>query len=360
MGALKINRLKSSISGAILGGKGQILLLLILLSSVITARFVWFSPGGIPLDRVGYTVETSGDQGAVLFSKKGGEQQLILEGENLHWKSGGKNELIAGQVVNLHFHQGRIWVMTRSVIYEVNMQTGTGSKLLSVDDLDDKGMSFKNSRLVGVEQDGRLYLIEGEILKVINGKGLIEGPYLFDGRRTPKLVEPDWRTGVVFMQGNSWILYINLSPQEPVRLDYQLGELQEVLLSPTGSHVVYALQQGQRTEVWYSRANGTNPQLLYHKDKIYSNLQAMWSPDSSLVVLTVLGYETDASYDDNFISSTLLFQPGQQGTVALSRSFGPEVKALIPTAWDSDAFIIWFYWMHEEQIMPVSYSLFRR
>ena len=352
-------RVKKIIVGALLGGKGQVLLLLFLLSALIAGRFIWFQPHGIPLNQLGYAVETSGDYGAVLFSRNGNEQQLILNGDDLLWRGGETTEQIAQHVVNLHSSQDRVWVKTRTEITEVDMLTGTAVKLLSVEDSSDSGLSFEDARLVGVE-DEQFYLVNGDLLQVMDWDGRFKEPYYFDGRRSPTGVEPNWRQGVLFFQSNTWTLYLDFSPEKPVRLDHRRGELQEVILSPDGSSVVYALQRDQSTEIWYSRINGSDAKNLYVKDKIFSSFKAVWSPDSSLLVMTVLGYEKDAGYDDNFISATLLHQPGRQGTMALSKSYGPEVRALTPTAWDLDEYNIWFYWLHQEQISPVSYSLYRK
>lgn len=348
-----MNRFFKKIIGALLSSKGQIWLLFLLLALSLTVRFAWLAPKGITLDRLGFAAETSQEQGIVVYSRKGGNQLLLLNRGNLFWQDGEDTACIAEDVLNLYYNQGRIWVRTSSEIAEVNLPRGTADLQIGGEGL----KTVAGARLVGVLED-RFFLDSGESVLAVNEHGLVEGPYYLEGKRRQRLIEPDWRSGVAFIQGNAWIVARNFRLGEPVPVEQ--GELMDVLLSPDAREVVYAVQKGPETEIWYAQVNGTGAELLYRREKHFSSLEALWSPDLQLVAITVLGYQEDAGFDDEFISSTFLYQPGRRGIAVLAKSQGGEVRALVPTTWDRDGEMIWFYWLHEEETVPVFYRLFRQ
>jgi len=345
--------------GAVLSGNGQILLLILLLAGGLAVRYTWFSSESIPLDRLGFMSETSQEKGAVVFSRTARNQLLVLEKGQLYWTDGVITINIVENVVNLHSHQGRFWAKTNTEIGEINILNGSWNQLVTVDRLGEKGIAFAQARLIGVQGD-RFYLSNDDGVRVIEERGIVGGPYHFEGRRNFMLVEPSWFHGVLFVQNNSWTMYINFQPRKPVQLGHNQGDLLEALLSPDVANVMYAVQKGPITEIWFARANGSGAELLYQNEMNFSSLKAIWSPDSTMVVVNVLGYEIDAGLDDRFHSTTFLYQPGNLGTAVLSTSQGSEVRALFPTTWDSTAQMIWFYWLHEEEPVPVTYNLFRQ
>lgn len=343
----------------LLGRKSQTWLFLGLLIAGGVARFTLFAGDKITLDRVGFVAHTSQEQGQVVYSCTACDLLLLVTQGNLHWKSGEESFIIAENVVNLYSGQESLLVKTRAAIGEVRPDTGDYEELVRTESIDYPGFLFSEARLVGVSGQ-RFYLSYQDLVLGVETDGVVEGPYSFDGRRNPKLVESDWRSGAAFVRDNSWTVYVNFRQDETAHIEQNLGVLQDVIMSAAASEVIYALQAGTESQVLHAKVDGSEAEIIYREEIKFSSLEAVWSPDSRLVAVSILGYQEDAGYDDTFICTTFLYQPGRSGTAVLSRNLGPEVRALVPTAWDSQKPLLWFYWLHQETPAPVYYSFFNQ
>lgn len=342
---------------SILGRRGQIWLLFLLLAVAAAIRFTYFASPEFSLDRLAFVAETAEHRGRVVHSGSSGDHLLLLEQGNLIWLQEDELRIVTSDVVNLYANQGRLWVKTRDSIAKVETDSGTGIELLKIDYMEVKGIPFADARLIGI-RDKRYYLSYGSSVIGIEENGIVEGPYHIEGRRQPLLVETDWGTGAAFIQGNSWVVMYNFMPAKTVSISEHKGVLLDIRMSPDASEVMYALQQGNVCQVWWSGADGTGAELIYQGDFIFSSLEAIWSSEG-MIVLTVLGYEVCPELEFLYFSSTHLFKRGWRDTAVLSKTQGTDVRALIPTAWDSRASKIWFYWLHEEEPRPVLYRLFQ-
>lgn len=340
----------------LLDRRGQVLLLFLLLAAAAVLRFTLFVSNDIDLDKMGYVADVSQTRGKVISSCSN-SGQLILDKSRLLWTKGDEQKLVADDVVNLLSVQDRIWVKTRDHIALVKKDSGVSFVLLKVENLKGKGIPFPDARLVGVGEN-RFYLNFGSSVIGVEEQGIVEGPYHMDGRLQPLLVEANWRDWAVSIRDNSWVIYSNFRPVKQVRVNWERGLLRDAYLSPDGSHLTYVLQQEDNYQVWHAAMDGSMAELLLQKDNSFSSLYILWSPDSRMAVITVLGYGDDES-DYLYSSSTLIYK-AWEGSTVLSKSQGAEVKALIPTAWDCREHIIWFYWLHEEEPYPVYYRLFER
>lgn len=340
----------------LLDRKGQVLLLFLLLAAAAALRFTLFVSNDIDLDNMGYVAEVSQTRGKVISSCSS-SGRFILDRSKLLWIKGDEQKLVADDVVNILSFQDRIWVKTRDHIALVKKDSGMSFVLLSNDNLRGMGIPFPDARLVGIGED-RFFLNFGSSVIGVEKQGIVEGPYHMDGRLQPLLVEANWRDWAVSIRDNSWVVYSNFRPVKQVSVNWERGLLRDAYLSPDGSHVIYVLQQEDHYQVWYGSKDGSRAELLHQEEDLFSSFYALWSPDSRMVVITVLGYADDET-DYSYSSSTLIYKAWEGGTV-LSNSQGREVKALIPTAWDCREHIIWFYWLHEEDPYPIYYRLFER
>lgn len=342
--------------GSILGGKGQVLLLLLFLAAVAALKFGFAQFGGLDLSQLAYTSASAPFPGRVVYSDDHRNLHLVVVQGNLHWRRGEENRLLAEDVVNLLVQQDRIWLKTKTEVSEVILSTGALVPLLSGSSPECSEIPFAQASLVG--RGGQyFYLLSEPWVVGIGPDGVTEGPYYLEGRRHPALVEGDWRRGVAFVQDDAWIIYTGFLKDGKVRLPG--GGLKEAVLSPDASQIIYAVQEEGRTEVWHAQSNGAGAERIYHREMVFSDLEALWNPDENILAISILGYQGEASFRDDFHSATFLYQPGQE-IVMLSMSDGPEIKALVPTAWDAKESLLWFTWLHQEIPTPVEYRFFLR
>jgi len=343
--------------GSLLGAKGQVVLLLVILLAAAVTRYSLPNQDYLSLDKLGFSSSTATEPGTVVYSDASQDLFLLVVGGNLLWRRGDESSFIAEDVINLHTHKGRFWIKTKTEVSELIISNGAVVQQLHASSPGCRDFAFAESRLVGTG-DREFFLSTGPQVYGLAQWGLVEGPYHLEGRRDPQFLEGDWRQGVVFIEDNAWTVYINYMPQVRVKIEYDQGQLQGAVLAPDAATIIYAVQQGADVEVWHSKVAGIDEaELLYQQEMQFSSLEAIWAPDLSLTIVSVLGYEGEADFDDNFHSATFLYQPGQT-TAMLNRSYGSQIRALFPTAWDSRENLIWFNWLHEEVPVPVSYSLF--
>lgn len=341
--------------GLISGGRGQALFLLIIFAVGAVMRFTFYRPQGLELAELSFSSSTASFQGTVVYSDVDQDLYLVLDGGSLFWRRGEENIELARDVVNLLVQEKQIWLKTATNINELICSTGAVVPQLNATSPDCQDIPFAQSRLVGKDKEG-FYLHSGQVVQGI-GSGEVKGSYFFEGRRKPPFIERDWRQGVAFIQGKSWRVYVDLLAR--FQVEPSQGMLRDIVLSPSATHIVYAIQRESLTEVWYARVSGADAELLYKEEMQFSDLKALWSPNQGMMVVSILGYQGEGSFSDDFCSATFLFQP-RKGMTVLSKFQGQEIKALIPTAWDTRAPLIWFNWLHEEQPVPVSYQLFSR
>lgn len=339
---------------AILSGKGQVLLLILILAAGVLVRFGVHSSQGLELAQLTFATSSAPFQGKVVYSDVSQDLYLVLVEDKLFWRRGEANNLLAEAVVNLLLQDNRLWLKTETQVAELIVSGGFLVPNLVTASPENQGVPFAQARLVGKGEE-YYYLRSGSQVLGLGPQGLRAGSYELLGRRNAALVEGDWRRGVVFIQDDSWKVYTNYEDVQEV--PSPRGKLREVVLSPNSSHIVYAIQVDKRTEIWHAQACGAGAELVYEWEMEFSDIEAMWTPDQNILAISVLGFQGEASFQDTFHSATFLYHPGQE-IMVLSESHGPEIKALVPTAWDTQESVLWSYWLHEEVPTPVSYHLF--
>lgn len=337
---------------AILSQQGQVLLLILILAAGILVRFCCGSKD-VDLTRLTFAISSAPFQGRVVYSDVSHDLYLVLTEDKLYWREGEENTLLANAVVNVLIQDHRFWLKTETQVTEFILDGHYLMPELAHASLVDLGASFAQAHLVG-KGEHNYYLRSGLDVIGIDSQGMREGPFDLYGRRSPNLVEGDWRRGVVFVGDKSWRVYTNfIDVKEGPLLG---GKLREAILSPDASHLVYAIQADNLTEIWHAQASGAGAELIYEWEMEFSDIEALWSPDHNLLAISVLGFQGEAGFGDEFHSATFLYQSGQDIRV-LSESNDREIKALVPTAWDVGAQVVWFNWLHEEAPTPISYRL---
>jgi hypothetical protein len=340
--------------GSVLNGKGQVLLFLIILVAGAAIRLVFSQPSGLELNELAYTSYPAPFPGRVVYSDDHQDLYLVVNRGNLYWRRGEEERLLAEGVVNLLAQQDRIWLKTQAEVSELILGIGALVPLLSATSPECREIPFAQAYLVG-RDEGRFYLHFDTSVLGIGPDGVVEGPYYLEGRRNPSLVEGDWRRGVALVRDNAWVTYTGFMEQD--RTQHPLGILKEAVLSPDATRIIYAVQEERWTEVWHALSDGAEAELIYRQEMVFSDLEALWNPDQSMAAVSILGYQGEASYSDDFHSATFLYQPGQ-AAVLLNKSTGPEIKALVPTAWDAREPLLWLNWLHQETPIPVGFRLF--
>ncbi len=341
--------------GAFLSGKGHIFLFILVLAAAAVFRFVWLVPRGIPMEQLSFSSAPGDEWGKILFSDVNKNRFLIARGDSLYWRHGDELRPVAHNLVNVLYSQGRFWLKTQREVSELIFNNG--AVLTQLTSAGSGSISFVHSRLVGVK-GGCFFLNSGPVVEGLSIQGQAEGPYYLEGYRMARLLEGDWQRGVVLVKDNAWTVFVNFMERERVVLSYEQGRLCQAELSASGDQVIYAVQKGNEVQVWHAKSNGERSTLLYSEEMNFSSMEAVWAPDGSYVAVFVLGFEGAAGVEDTFHSATFLYQPGK-GKAMLHKSRDVEIRGLVPTAWDVSESSIWFYWLHEEEPVPVKYTLFR-
>lgn len=341
--------LSERVRGYLASGQGHAWLLLAVISLSLAGRMLWLMYAPIPLAQLAYEVVAVNEVEGVVVGTQGAGL-LVARDDLLLWQRE-ESRVLAQSYVNL-LQAKELYINTGTEVMRLSSEGFPGSPM-SIDP------RLQGAPLVSVSDRGWLHFFRDQQIW-IQYAGRIEAGPIFVGATEIKPLERDWRDGVLFYTRQGWAVYIDYDRQIQYQLPTLRGTIAQAVLSPCNDYVVFAVENGNSTELWQARSDGSDQLLWASEEMTYAALDVVWSDNGRQVALAVIGYRGEGGVEDEYISITLLARPGQPQVVELNHSRGQAIAAAVPTAWSRDQQGLYIHHVHQESAVPSLYRFYRR